>query len=165
MNYASVQDLIDRFGEPELIQLTDPLEQASVQQGRAQRALDDAHALADGLLSRVYVLPLAGCAKPAPEPGNPQAVQLVAPPQLTRIVCDIARYYLYDDVAPDNAVAQRYKQARAELDLIAAGDATLTCPWGGEPGERLQTGKLGEGESLFQFYPRSVADDVSGGYR
>lgn len=165
MIYASVQDLIDRFGEPELIQLTDPLDQTSVQEGRAQRALDDAHALADGLLSRVYLLPLTGCAKSAPVPGNPQAVDLVAPPQLTRIVCDLARYYLYDDLAPDNAVAQRYKQARAELDLIAAGSATLTCPWGGEPGQRLPTGKLGEGESLFEFYPRSVADDVSGGYR
>lgn len=165
MQYAIVQDLIDRFGERELIQLTDPVDQAAVQAGRAQRALDDAHALADGLLSRVYQLPLAGCARPAPQPDDPHALEWVAPPQLTRIVCDLARYYLYDDLAPDNAVAQRYKQARAELDQIAAGEATLTCPWGGEPGERLATGKLGEGESLFQFYPRSVADDVSGGYR
>ena len=160
MRYATPQDMVARFGEPEMIQLTDP-DNAAVQVARVELKLDDAHALADGCLGAVFALPLAGCAKPVAV----GAVEYVPPPQLTRIVCDIARYYLYDDVAPDNAVAQRYKQARAELDLIAAGDATLTCPWGGEPGERLQAGKLGEGESLFQFYPRSVADDVSGGYR
>lgn len=41
MNYATVQDMIDRFGEAELIQLTD-LDLLAVQAPKAQRALDDA---------------------------------------------------------------------------------------------------------------------------
>ena len=51
MNYATVQDMIDRFGEAELIQLTD-LELLAVQASKAQRALDDAQALADGYVGR-----------------------------------------------------------------------------------------------------------------
>ena len=48
MQYATVQDMLDRFGEPEMIQLTDAQEQAAVQAARIQLKLDDAHALADG---------------------------------------------------------------------------------------------------------------------
>ena len=39
MNYANVQDLIDRFGERELIQLTDSDAIAEVKPAKAQRAL------------------------------------------------------------------------------------------------------------------------------
>ena len=45
MNYATVQDMIDRYGEPEMIQLTDP-DILAVQASKAQRALDDAQACA-----------------------------------------------------------------------------------------------------------------------
>lgn len=164
MDYASVQDLIDRFGETELIQLTDPDQQA-VQAARVERALQDAQAFANGLLAQVYRLPLLGCVKPAPAPGAPHAVVHVPPPQLTRIVCDVARYYLYDDLAPDHEVAQRYKAAAAELRAIADGKAQLTCPWGGEPGETLASGALGDGQTYYHFAPRSVTEDVSRGYR
>ena len=164
MHYATQQDLIDRFGERELIQLTDP-DGAAIAETRVERALLDAHALADGKLSRVYAVPLDGCRKPAPQPGNVHAVEQVPPPQLVRIVCDVARYYLYDDLAPESEVVARYKQAVAELDAIAAGKAQLVCPWGGEPGRLLATGALGDGEVLFEFSPRKVTDAAAGGYR
>ena len=38
--YATVDDLIDRFGEAEMIGLTDP-DNTAVQSARAQRKLDD----------------------------------------------------------------------------------------------------------------------------
>ena len=163
MNYATVQDMIDRFSERELIQLTDP-DIAIVREPKAQRALDDAQSLADGSLARVYRLPLTGCTMPAPVPGNPAAVQLVPPPQLTRIVCDLARYYLYEGLAPDHEVAIRYKAAVAELQAIADGKAVLTCPWGGLPGALVAGDVPGEGEVLYEFSPRSVRDEDLRGY-
>ncbi len=160
MQYATVQDMIDRFGETELIQLTDAANQAAVQTARVQLKLDDAQALADGYLGRVFALPLAGCAKPV---GVGQ-IEYVAPPQLTRIVCDVARYYLYDDLAPEAEVYRRFKNASAELAAIAEGKAVLGCPWGGAPGEPAGAGPVA-GETLYDFAPRAIGGDVSGGYR
>lgn len=163
--YATVQDLIDRFGAAELIALTDP-DNLAIGQDKADRALQDAHALADGWLSRVYALPLAGCTKPAPQPGNPQATEQVPPPQLTRIVCDVARYYLYDDLAPESEIVRRFTRATKELQDIAEGKAQLSCPWGGAPGQMLSADAApGGGEVWFDFRPRQVTPDVDGGYR
>lgn len=159
MIYAAVQDLVDRFGERELVQLTDP-ELLAVDAARVQLKLDDAHALADGYLARVYALPLAGCAKPV----GVGAVDYVPPPQLTRIVCDVARYYLYDDLAPEAEVYRRFKAACAELQAIADGKAVLTCPWGGAPGAPTATGPAA-GDTWAEFRPRAITPDVDEGYR
>lgn len=164
MIYATAADMQLRYGQAELIQLTDPDGQA-VQTDRLQRALEDAQAFADGYVGRVYQLPLTGCAKPAPVPGNPGALALVPPPQLTRICCDVARYYLYDDLAPEHEVAARYKAAERELLAIAEGRATLACPWGGAPGQALAEGSAGDGETWYAFSPRSVTDEAAGRYR
>lgn len=159
MIYATVQDMIDRFGEPEMIQLTDADDLAAVKPARIELKLGDAHALADGYLGRVYALPLTGCAKPV----GVGAVEHVPPPQLTRAVCDIARYYLYDDLAPESEVYRRFKQATAELQAIADGKANLVCPWGGEAGQAISG--TAAGETYFDFEPRQIGRDVSGGYR
>ena len=163
MNYASVQDMIDRYGAPEMIQLTDP-DIVAVQDSKAQRALDDAQAFADGFVGRVYRLPLAGCAKPAPVPGDLGAVQYVAPPQLTRIVCDVARYYLYDDLAPEHEVYLRYKAAERELGQLSEGKAVLSCPWGGAPGQLVAGDAPGDAEVYFGFSPRQMTDDSLRGF-
>ncbi len=164
MDYATVPDMIARFGEAELIQLTDPDEQAQVKTARVDTMLGDAQAFVDGYVGKVYQLPLAGCAKPAPEPGNPAAVQMVAPPVLTRLVCDVARYYLYDDLAPEHEVYIRFKAATKSLESIAAGDVKLSCPWGGVPGASLTGDEPGTGEVLFEFSPRQVTDDTLRGF-
>jgi phage gp36-like protein len=158
MIYATVQDMTLRFGEPEMIQLTDPEGQAAIRPARIQLKLADAHALADGYLGRVYMLPLTGCAKPT----GPGRVKYVPPPQLTRIVCDVARYYLYDDLAPEAEVYRRFKTATAELQAIADGSAKLVCPWGGEPG---MTVGAAAGETFHHFAPRQIGRDVDRGYR
>lgn len=163
MNYATVQDLIDRFGETELIQLTDPDLQA-VQQGKVEIALADAQAYVDSFVGRVYSLPLTGCVKPAPVLGNPQATELVAPPQLTRIAVDVARYYLHKDFAPENEVYLRYKAAEKELQTIADGRAVVSCPWGGLPGALVQGDQPGEAEVFHGFSPRSVSDENLRGF-
>lgn len=163
MNYATVQDLIDRFGERELIELTDP-DLLAVQAPRAERALDDAQVYADSFVGRVYLLPLAGCAKPAPLPGDPGAVQRVAPPQLTRVVCDVARYFLYSDLAPEHEVYLRFKAAEKELQAIADGKVVLACPWGGLPGAPLTGQPSGEAEVRWGFSPRQMTDDSLRGF-
>ena len=163
MNYATAQDMVDRFGETEMVQLTDP-DILAVQAEKVERALADAQALADGYVGRVYRLPLAGCAKPAPVPGDIGAVQLVAPPQLTRIACDVARYYLYDDLAPEHEVYLRYKAAERELAAIAEGKAVLACPWGGTPGTLVVGDAPGDAEVFYGFSPRRITDDSLRGY-
>ena len=161
--YATVADLIDRFGESEMIGLTDP-DNTSVQSDRAQRKLDDAHALANSYVGMAYRLPLAGCAKPAPQPGNPQAVECVAPPLLTRLVCDIARYYLYDDKSTDE-VLKRYEQAKQELLHISQGKATLACPWGGVAGDPLSADPQAGGcEVGYSFPARQMTDETLRGF-
>lgn len=163
MNYATLQDLIDRFGEIELIELTDP-DLLAVNAERVARAIDDAQAYADSFVGRVYRLPLTGCVKPAPVEGNPQATELVAPPQLKRIVVDVARYYLYKDFAPENEVYLRYKAATVELQAIADGKAVVSCPWGGAPGVLAQGDQPGEAEVFSGFSPRSITDDELRGF-
>ena len=161
--YATVADLIDRFGEAEMIGLTDP-DNTAVQSARAQRKLEDAHALANGYVGMAYRLPLAGCAKPAPQPGNPQAVECVAPPLLTRLVCDIARYYLYDDKSTDE-VLKRYEQAKQELLHISQGKATLACPWGGVAGDPLSADPQAGGcEVGYSFPARQMTDETLRGF-
>ncbi len=164
MTYASAQDLITRFGETELMQLTDPDLQA-VQLSKLELALADAQAYVDSFVGRVYALPLAGCVKPAPVLGDPLATAVVAPPQLVRIAADVARYYLHKDFAPENEVYLRYKAAERELQAIADGKATLSCPWGGLPGQLLQGNLPGEAEVFYGFGPRSMTHDDLAGYK
>lgn len=161
MQYATAQDMTARYGEPEMIELTDP-DLTAVKLPRIELKLADAQAFADGFVARVYRLPLEGCAKPASVPG--ELPERVCPPQLTRIVCDVARYYLYDDLAPEHEVYLRYKAAEKELLAIADGKSVLTCPWGGAPGALVANDPLGDGEVYHHFSPRSVTDDSLRGF-
>lgn len=74
---------------------------------KIDRALLDASAYADDFLRGRYTLPLAG-----------------TPRTLVLAVCDIARYYLYDDAATE-IVTSRYKDAMAWLIKIANGSVSL----------------------------------------
>lgn len=163
MNYATIDDMQSRFGVQELISLTDP-DLTSVVAARVELALSDAQACADSYIARVLRLPLVGCAKPTPTPADPYAVQRVVPPQLVRIVCDIARYYLYHEVSPEDEVYLRYKAAERELQSIAEGKAVLNCPWGGPPGAPVTGDTPGECEVLHKFSPRQVTDSTLRGF-
>ena len=163
MRYATLVDLQARFGEAELRERTDP-DALTINEAAVERALDDAHADADGALALVYALPLAGCTKPAPVPGNPSAVEYVVPPQLMRICCDVARYYLHDNLAPEHEVYLRFKGAERELQAIAEGKTVLSCPWGGQPGLQLAGDAPGDAEVFSSFSPRSITDDGLRGF-
>jgi len=107
MPYAAIADLITRYGEDELVQLTDRAGAGVIDAAVAQRALADADAEIDGYLAVRHTLPLDD-----------------VPPLLVRIACDITRYRLWDDRASEE-VRMRYEDARRVLEAIAAGRVTL----------------------------------------
>lgn len=110
MAYATVADLIDRYGEAEIQQRTDRVGAGVIDAAVAQRALDDAQAEIDGYLSSRYRLPLP-----------------TMPPLLSRIACDIARYRLWEDLASPE-VRTRYEDARRLLEAISRGTVSLGLP-------------------------------------
>lgn len=108
MTYAIKQNLIDRFGEGELIQLTDRGGLGEVDAAVVDRALADADAEINGYLTARYILPLTS----------------PLPTILEKLACDIARYQLYDKKVTE-AVETRYKNAVSMLRDVAAGRAQL----------------------------------------
>lgn len=165
MNYATQADLVARFGALELVQLTDTanIPPSTIDAERVAVKLADAQAFVDGYVGQVYRLPLVGCVRPAAIPGGDP--DYVAPPVLTRLTCDLARYYLYDDLAPENEVYRRQKAAIKELEAIAAGDAQLACPWGGSPGELLRSDAQSGGDEVsHSFSPRQITDTTLQGF-
>jgi phage gp36-like protein len=107
VGYATKQNMIDRFGSEELIQLTDRNNTGAIDDVVLGQALADADTKIDGYLGTRYTLPLA-----------------TVPPSLTPIACDIARYNLYDKHATEE-VRNRYKDAEGFLKLLAKGEVTL----------------------------------------
>ncbi|MCF1449989.1 DUF1320 domain-containing protein [Agrobacterium vitis] len=111
MTYCTKQDLIDRFGEKELIQLTDRVTSpaSAIDDTVVARAIDDATALADGYIGKAYTLPLA-----------------TVPDVLTKLTCDVARYYLhFKGVDKDSPIQRAYDQALSYFRDVAKGIVQL----------------------------------------
>lgn len=106
MSYCTPQDLIDRFGEAELIQRTDRADAAVIVAPVLNRAISDADAEIDSYLT-AYPLPLTS-----------------VPANLVRIACDITRYYLHGDVANEQ-VKTRYDNAIKYLMQVAKGAISI----------------------------------------
>lgn len=120
MTYVTKQGLVDRFGERELIQLTDrtnmpPREIIDVP---VTRAIGDAVALVDSYIGKRYGLPLQ-----------------VIPPVLEKNAADIARYYLHGEAAgEDSIVTRNFEAAITWLKDVSKG--TVLIDVGGEvPGQ------------------------------
>lgn len=113
MSYASEAELRTRFGgqEIDLVSGRDTGEAAVA----IARALADADAEIDAYLEARYALPLTS-----------------VPPVLARIACDIARYRLWAERAPEE-VRQRYEDARRFLESLARGDVRLGLPEAQQP--------------------------------
>lgn len=107
MPYCTQQDLVDRFSEPELVQLTDRGNTGNIDAIVLGQAIDDASAEIDTYLVGQYLLPLSS-----------------VPDVLVRVSCDITRYYLYDDQATEQ-VSKRYEMALKWLALLASGKVSL----------------------------------------
>jgi len=107
MVYATPDDLVARFGAAELLERTDLHGTGEFDAVTVGRALDDSAALIDGYLASRYPLPLAQ-----------------VPALLVALCCDLARYALCADAAPD-LVKDRRNDAIGQLRDIAAGRVRL----------------------------------------
>ncbi|MBI1246158.1 MAG: DUF1320 domain-containing protein [Alphaproteobacteria bacterium] len=120
MTYATQQDLVDRFGSEELVQLTDRTNTpaTTIDTDVVADALADADALIDSYVGKSYALPLA-----------------IVPPILTRVAADIARFFLFGDrVEKDGAVDRANSAAIAWLKDVARGVVRIDDGSGGTPG-------------------------------
>jgi len=125
MAYAVVADLIARYGEDELIQLTDRIGAGTVDPAIAARALQDAASEIDGYLAVRHTLPLSS-----------------VPQLLVRVACDIARYRLWEDRASDE-VRIRYEDARRILEGLASGRVSLGVTPPGAPAGPIASARPG----------------------
>jgi phage gp36-like protein len=107
MTYCTQQDLITRYGQDELIQLTDKQNLGQLDTDVINSAIADADSIINGYLGSRFSLPIT----PIPR-------------SLVRIGCELSRYYLYENLAPDE-VNDRYKQAIQMLKDIAAGKMSI----------------------------------------
>lgn len=116
MSYTNLQELIGRYGEAMLVDLTDRADPpaGSVDAGVIDRALADADALIDGFLKGRYLLPLAA-----------------TPPLVRDLALAIAVYKLHRNVASEK-IRQDYDDALRTLRDIAAGTVRLDVA-GAEP--------------------------------
>lgn len=139
MTYATQQNLIDRFGEVELIQLTDRTGSNVIDAVVVGRALADADAQINGYLAVRYDLPLT-----------------TVPGVLEKLACDIARYQLHENRVTE-IVGKRYEQTIEFLQDIGSGKATLGLDASNEP---TATGNTVEMSSTTPVFRRSE----SGGF-
>lgn len=117
MAYATVADMIARFGELEVLQLTDRNQEGVIDKAVAKTALDDATAEIDAYLGR-FKRPFGKI-----------------PPLLVRLCCDIARYRLTaaQGVLITEEIRNRYKIDVLELlKALASGDIQLGIDDAGE---------------------------------
>lgn len=140
MPYATLQDLVDRFGERELVDLTDRAGGGTIDVTVVQRALDDGAEMIEGYLAKRYTLPLSA----------PVA-------RLTAVACDIARYQLYT-VAPSEVVTARYRDAERWLRDVADGRVVLEAA-----GLAPASGSAG-GDDVRFTAPSKVFDGPMGGF-
>lgn len=105
MAYATIDQLVDRYGERLLLQVTDRSTPPAgvIDTAVVDRALANTDATIDSYLAGRYALPLDQ-----------------APPLLTDLAQAITIYKLHP-FAPDLKIEQDYKDAVASLDRIAKG--------------------------------------------
>lgn len=138
MTYATLPEMVTRFGEPELVQRTDRVDGVAIDTVVLGNALADADAEIDSYLAGRYTLPLAS-----------------TPVVLVRLAADIARYRLYDDGVPET-VRQRYEDAVSLLKRFASGDVQLAGMQG--------VAVAGVETAYHAFSPRQITDDSMRGF-
>jgi phage gp36-like protein len=132
MTYAVQQDLVDRFGQAELAELTDRTNGTTIDTAVLGKALQDADDEINGYLAVRYTVPLA----------SPPLI-------LKRLACDIARYFLYEDRATE-IVTQRYKDAVAYLKDVGAGKVSIGVDAANQEPAQVDLPTHDAGDRVFQ---------------
>ena len=112
MAYATRADMASRFGDNELIMLTDRDRLGLIDNVVLDQALLDASAEIDGWGASRYSLPLAN-----------------VPRVLVGACCDIARYRLAgNDVNESSIILRRFEDAQKLLKAISRGEVSFGLP-------------------------------------
>jgi phage gp36-like protein len=132
--YASLSDLVSRFGEARLIELTtdggDAIDAALVDQ-----AIADAGAEIDSYLRPRHKLPLP-----------------MVPARLVGVCCDLARYRLYQRdsrLLTSEQAKDAHGQAITWLRELAAGKVDLGLDGGGAPVKAAGGARLASADRIF----------------
>lgn len=117
MSYASRQQMLERYGQDELVQLTDRDQPGTgaIVEAVLERALQVADGVVDGYVGTRYPVPLT-----------------LVPPVISTIAAALARWTLYGRVKPE-AVESEFREAMRQLRDLADGRMTLGVPAGDEP--------------------------------
>ncbi|MEO1987560.1 MAG: DUF1320 domain-containing protein [Martelella sp.] len=115
MDYATLDDLIERAGQDEILMVADRDGDGVADPDVVAKAIADAASAIDGYLAVRYRLPLA-----------------VVPSQVNGWAVSIARYHLHRDGAPDHVVRD-WKAANADLEKVSSGRIRLPLPGGDDP--------------------------------
>jgi phage gp36-like protein len=115
MSYCTLQDMLDRLGEEQLIELTDFENAGVVHEGRVQQAIQDAEAEVNAYAQMRYKVPF-----------DP-------PPSIIRkVTLDLAIYNLFKargfDEKADDAVVEARRSAVAFLERLAKGLVSIGAP-------------------------------------
>lgn len=135
--------MIDRFGETEIVQLTDIGEVATgdIVTDVLDRALEDADAEINGYLAARYVLPLGS-----------------TPTLVVGLAADIARYRLYRDNVTET-VEKRYKAAVKMLENIAGGKISLGLDSANTPAQVTDAVQFGTSTRVFGRDVEAITGD------
>jgi len=137
MSYCKLQDLIDRFGEIELIELSDNDNVGQINEDTIDSAIEDADGLINGYVGSRFPVPLSP-----------------VPSSINRIACELARYYLYDDGAPDY-VTKRFDDAEKVLKGISKGEISIGITEQGEKPSSQNTVQMTSGGNVFNRKDKS----------
>lgn len=131
MSYCTQQDLIDRFTERELIQLTDRSGTGQVDASVIAGAIAFADAKVDGYISKQVVLPLAYVSE-----------------DVKGLSSAIALHYLYGASVPETP-QKLYNDAIKTLEQIARGEIKLISGATGEAPVATNGAQMASGGRIF----------------
>ncbi|MFZ6872864.1 gp436 family protein [Undibacterium sp. Di27W] len=131
--YCSVQDLIDAFGEKELISLSNrDVPGSTVNVDVVNKAISQAQAEIDVYLEGRYPLPLAS-----------------TPIILQQISQDLTRFFLHTRIDDDHPVSKRYNQRIRLLSEISKGKCSLGLDVENKVAMTADTVQIAPGRSVF----------------
>lgn len=138
MTYAAAEDMQARFNHQDLVLLTEREDSTpgEVDMAVLTQALEDATAEINAYLSGRYTLPLS-----------------TVPTALVRVCCDVARYFLSGDNAPEH-IQTRYTDALKFLQAVNQGKVALGID---SQGDKATTNDTAVMESAGSVFARSKA--------
>jgi phage gp36-like protein len=133
MSYCTPQDLIDRYGEEELIQLTDREGTGDIHDQRLADAITDASATIDSRLGGRYALPISP-----------------VPTVLEKLACELALLNLYENARQlDGAMREDRQALLRELDAIGSGRIAIGIDAAGGTPDSQNTAQMTSGGNVF----------------